>query len=97
MSIAFAARFISTRKPLCPATNELDRRLRNGELRIALEIPPGFQKDLQRGRQPEVNAVLDAAVPFRAETARSYVESVHDQYLDAATRVARDCRQPPNR
>src|SRR5262249_46606746 len=29
----------------------LDRRLRNGELRIAVELPPSFQKDLQRGRQ----------------------------------------------
>jgi ribosome-dependent ATPase len=64
-----------------PNYNELDRRLRNGQLRIALELPPSFQKDLQRGRQPEVNAFLDAAVPFRAETARSYIESVHDQYL----------------
>src|SRR5262249_34365590 len=27
---------------------ELDRRLRNGELRFALEIPPGFQRDLIR-------------------------------------------------
>jgi ribosome-dependent ATPase len=60
--------------------DELDRRLRNGELRIALEIPPGFQNDLQRGRQPDVNAFLDAAVPFRAETARSYVEGTHNQY-----------------
>jgi len=64
-----------------PNYQELDRRLRNGELRVALEIPPSFQKDLQRGRQPEVSAFLDAAVPFRAETARGYVESVHDQYL----------------
>jgi ribosome-dependent ATPase len=61
--------------------SELDRRLRNGELRIAIELPPRFQKDLQRGRQPEVNVYLDGAIPFRAETARSYVESVHDQYL----------------
>jgi len=61
--------------------SELDRRLRNGELRIALEIPPSFQKDLERGRQPEVNVFLDAAQPFRAETARSYVESTHDKYL----------------
>ncbi len=63
-----------------PNYSELDRRLRNGELRIALEVPTGFQRDLERGRQPEVNAFLDAAQPFRAETARSYVESVHDQY-----------------
>src|SRR5260370_4058644 len=50
--------------------SELDRRLRNGELRLALELPTGFQKDLQRGRQPEVNVFIDAAQPFRAETAR---------------------------
>jgi ribosome-dependent ATPase len=66
----------------------LDRRLRNGELRIAVELPPSFQKDLQRGRQPEVNVYLDAAQPFRAETARSYIESAHDKYL-ARLRQAR--------
>jgi len=54
--------------------------LRNGELRIALDIPPGFQRDLERKRQPEVNAVIDAAMPFRAETARGYVEGVNSQY-----------------
>jgi ribosome-dependent ATPase len=59
---------------------ELNRRLRNGELRIALDIPPGFQRDLERKRQPEVNAIIDAAMPFRAETARGYVEGVNGQY-----------------
>jgi ribosome-dependent ATPase len=59
----------------------LDRRLRDGELRIAVEIPPSFQRDLQRGRQPAINVFLDAAQPFRAETARSYVENAHDKYL----------------
>jgi ribosome-dependent ATPase len=59
---------------------EMDRRLRNGELRFALEIPPGYEKDVTRGAQPTVNAVFDAAVPFRAETARSYVETTHDKY-----------------
>jgi ribosome-dependent ATPase len=63
-----------------PNYSELDRRLRNGQLRIALELSPSFQKDLQRGRQPDVNAFLDAAIPFRAETARSYIENVHEQY-----------------
>jgi ribosome-dependent ATPase len=59
---------------------ELDRRLRNGELRIAMEVPPGFEKDLQRGRQPEVNAFIDAAVPFRAETSRGYLDGIQDLY-----------------
>ena len=43
-----------------------------------MEIPPGFQNDLQRGRQPEVNAFIDAAVPFRAETSRGYLEGAQN-------------------
>jgi ribosome-dependent ATPase len=59
---------------------ELERRLRNGELRFALEIPSGFERDLTAARQPTVAAYIDAAVPFRAETVRSYVESTTSQY-----------------
>jgi ribosome-dependent ATPase len=71
--------YFAERRPL-NSYEELNRRLRNGELRIALDIPPGFQRDLERARQPEVNAILDAAMPFRAETSRGYVEGVHSQY-----------------
>jgi ribosome-dependent ATPase len=59
---------------------ELDRRLRNGELRFALEVPSGFESDLTNGRQPTVMAYVDAAVPFRAETVRGYIETSTDQY-----------------
>jgi ribosome-dependent ATPase len=59
---------------------ELDRRMRNGELRFALEIPTGFQRDIQQGRAPAVAAYFDAAVPFRAETTRGYVEGTHQLY-----------------
>ena len=71
--------YFDEKRPL-NSYQELNRRLRNGELRIALDIPPGFQRDLERTRRPEVTAVLDAAVPFRAESARGYVEGVHAQY-----------------
>jgi ribosome-dependent ATPase len=81
---SFRGSYYFDEKPPLSGYHQMDRRLRNGELRLAIEIPTGFQKDTQRGRQPEVNAVLDAAVPFRAETARSYVEGVHDQYLARA-------------
>ena len=74
--------YYSERAPITNNT-ELDRRLRDGELRFALEIPPGFEKDLARGAQPTVAAYFDAAMPFRAETARNYVESTHDQYEKA--------------
>jgi ribosome-dependent ATPase len=60
--------------------SELDRRLRNGELRFVLEIPNGFERELRQGRRPEVASYFDAAVPFRAETARGYVEGTHGAY-----------------
>jgi ribosome-dependent ATPase len=77
---------------------ELDRRLRNGELRFAIEIPPDFEKDLLHGSRPTVGAIFDAAMPFRAETARSYVESTHDKF-NAALRQAKGLKpaaQPIN-
>lgn len=63
-----------------PAVNdaqELHRRLQRSEIKLALEIPPGFGRDLYAGRQPAVAAWLDGGMPFRAETSRNYVEAVH--------------------
>ena len=59
---------------------ELDRRVRNGELRFAVEVPSGFQQDLMRGRQPAVMGYIDGAQPFRAETTRSYLEATIASY-----------------
>jgi ribosome-dependent ATPase len=79
--------YYDEKKPI-PTYAELDRRLRNGELRFAIEIPSGFQRDLIRGRQPTVMAYVDAAMPFRAETARSYIESTTSKF-EGEARIAR--------
>jgi ribosome-dependent ATPase len=63
--------------------HEMDRRLRNGELRFAIEIPSGFEDDLTRGARPTVAAHIDAAVPFRAETVRGYLESTNAKFEQA--------------
>jgi ribosome-dependent ATPase len=60
---------------------ELETRMRNGELRFAIEIPPGFGRDLRAGRSPEVAVWLDGAFPFRAETTQAYAEGVHQMYV----------------
>ena len=52
---------------------ELDQRLKSGELKVALEIPTNFGKDLLTDKRPEVSVWLDGAMPFRAETASGYV------------------------
>jgi ribosome-dependent ATPase len=70
---AFRGSFYYDEKKPIADYGELDRRLRNGELRFAIEIPPGFERDVQRRAQPVVGAFFDGAVPFRAETTRDYV------------------------
>lgn len=47
---------------------------------VALEIPTGFGRDFWRGATPEVSVWLDGATPFRAETARGYLEGLVLQY-----------------
>ncbi|BBO92031.1 ribosome-associated ATPase/putative transporter RbbA [Desulfosarcina ovata] len=60
---------------------DLDRRMQNGELSLAISIPPGYGRDLRRGRQPEVGFWIDGAMPFRAETIKGYAQGIHLQYL----------------
>lgn len=74
------SRYFIERAPL-DDERELDRRMRSAELSLALEIPPGFGRDLKRGRSPEVGMWIDGAMPFRGETIRGYVQGLHYQYL----------------
>jgi ribosome-dependent ATPase len=68
--------------------DELDRRMRSGELALAIEIPPDFGRDLGRGAPVEIGAWLDGAMPSRAETVRAYVQGMHAHWLDYKAREA---------
>jgi ribosome-dependent ATPase len=76
-----------TEHPEIGNDTELDHRLKNGELKAALEIPPNFGKDLLTDKHPEISVRLDGAMPFRAETASGYVMGLAQTYLtDQAAR-----------
>ena len=60
---------------------DLDRRMRNGELSLAIEIPPGFSRDVLRGQNVQIGAWIDGAMPQRAETIQGYVQGMHQQWL----------------
>ncbi|AUL47283.1 ABC transporter ATP-binding protein [Bordetella trematum] len=60
---------------------ELDRRMRSGELSLAIEIPPGFARDVQRGQNVQIGVWIDGAMPQRAETIRGYVQGMHQGWL----------------
>ncbi len=60
---------------------DLDRRMRGGEISLALEIPPGFARDLGRGTPVAIGAWIDGAMPQRAETIQGYVRGMHAHWL----------------
>jgi ribosome-dependent ATPase len=79
------SRYFSERAPIRNYA-ELETRMRSGELQLVLEIPPGFARDVKRDRSPEIGALIDGAMPFRAETMRGYVEGLHESWLAAHAR-----------
>ena len=61
-----------------PITNfaELDRRMKAGEISLAVVIPPAYGHDLLAGRTPQIGAWLDGSNTTRAETGRGYIQGV---------------------
>ncbi|MGD1876542.1 MAG: ribosome-associated ATPase/putative transporter RbbA [Kiloniellaceae bacterium] len=68
-------------QPPITSDADMDRRMKSGDITLALEIPPNFGKDLLSGRQPVVAAWIDGSMPFRAETVRGYVKGLHGGYI----------------
>jgi ribosome-dependent ATPase len=90
--------YFAERRPLADYT-ALHERLQSGDIDTAIEIPPGFGRDLARGNPTWVAAWVDGAMPFRAETIRGYLQGVHQLYLTdpAARRVNVSAPKPPAR
>ncbi len=79
------SRYFLERPPISEYT-ELDRRMRSGELSLAIEIPPGFGRDVERGKAVQIAAWVDGAMPQRAQTVLGYVQGMHQQWLVDAVR-----------
>ena len=73
-------------QPAIADYEDLDRRMRSGELSLAIEIPPGFMRDALRGNGVQVGAWVDGSMPARAETVQGYVQGMHQSWL--ATQAA---------
>jgi ribosome-dependent ATPase len=79
------SRYFSEKAPITDYA-DLDRRMGNGEISMALEIPPGFGRDVARGRSVEIGAWIDGAMPTRAETVQGYVQGMHQAWLTQKAR-----------
>ena len=88
------SRYFTEKAPLTSHA-DLDRRLRSGEISLAIEIPPGFGRDLKRGDHPQIAFWIDGAMPVRADTIQGYVQGLHASYLQELAREAGvDSAQP---
>jgi ribosome-dependent ATPase len=76
--------------------DDLEKRLKDGDIRAAIEIPPGFGRDIERGRPAWVGAWVDGAMPFRAATIRGYLQAMNELYLtDPAVKTTVPAAGPP--
>jgi ribosome-dependent ATPase len=85
-----SSRYFQEREPLSQPS-EIETRLKAGDIRVAIMVPPDFGRDLLRGRKPEIGVIIDGANTFRAESTRGYVQGVAATYLrDLARRQGLD-------
>lgn len=80
-------------KPPILDYEDLDRRMRAGEISLAIEIPPDFGRDVGRQGTGQVDAFgkvsgsvqigawVDGSMPRRAETVQGYVMGMHQGWL----------------
>ncbi|KKW68223.1 multidrug ABC transporter ATP-binding protein [Lampropedia cohaerens] len=68
-------------QPPLAGYDDLDRRMRSGELAVALEIPPGFGRSVLRGQPVAIGAWFDGSMPQRAETVQAYLQGMHQHWL----------------
>ncbi|MCL6692393.1 ribosome-associated ATPase/putative transporter RbbA [Pseudomonas sp. R3.Fl] len=84
------SRYFIEKSPL-HSYEELDQRMRSGDISLAIEIPPDFGRDLKRGAIPQVGFWVDGAMPTRADTIKGYVQGLHLSYLqDLMRRMGQD-------
>lgn len=70
-----------TEQPPLNSHEEIDRRMRATDIALAIEIPPNFARDIQRGHSVEIGVWVDGAMPMRADTIRGYVQGMHQEWI----------------
>jgi ABC-2 type transport system permease protein len=61
---------------------DLNRDLRTSKIRTAIVIPEGFERDIRRGRQTEVQLLMDGTIPVRSEMMQGYGDSVNGAFIE---------------
>ncbi|MDP3938456.1 MAG: ABC transporter permease [Deltaproteobacteria bacterium] len=72
--------------------DELEDLLRQGQLRLALVIPPGFEREVFRSRPASVQILIDGVYPYRADITRGYALTAHAHVAEAILKERLEAR-----
>lgn len=77
-----------TERPALQGYDDMDARMRAGEISLAIEIPAGFAADVARGRTVEIGAWFDGANPTQSGTVQGYIQGMHGDWITRKMREA---------
>ncbi|MBB3773838.1 ribosome-dependent ATPase [Angulomicrobium tetraedrale] len=80
-----SSRYFTEKTPI-RSVEEMQQRLKSNDVTLAIEIPPGFGRLVQRGSDWQVSAWIDGANTSRAATIEGYVESAHNLFSEQRDR-----------
>lgn len=90
---AFYPPYFSPPELITPA--EMDRRMDAGLDTFALDIPPGFQRDVLAGRSPTIQLNVDATRMTQAFSGSGYIQTiVSDEVAEFVRRYRSDATPP---
>jgi ribosome-dependent ATPase len=79
------SRYFTERAPLRDYA-DMERRMRSGEISLAIEFPPKFGRDIGRDVPVQIAAYIDGSMPLRGEIIRGYVLGMHRLWLEQKVR-----------
>ena len=74
ISDALQAPFFQSPKAIDP--HDTDTLMNRGEFTFVIEIPPNFQRDVQAGRHPQIQLLIDATSMTQASLGSSYINQI---------------------
>ncbi|MCO6523416.1 MAG: ribosome-associated ATPase/putative transporter RbbA [Candidatus Schmidhempelia sp.] len=81
LNLSGSANYFIEQAPLT-SYDDMNLRMRSGDIALAIEIPPNFGRDVARGDMVDIAIWLDGAMPLRADTIKGYVQGMHLAWLN---------------
>jgi ABC-2 type transport system permease protein len=74
---------------------EVDPGLDSGQYTFVLDIPPSFERDLLRGRRPEIQVNIDATQMTQAYIGAGYIQRIVHSEIEKFMRQSGKAAEPP--